>query len=475
MRPIEHRSERSAVPTVQRTPRRPAFLLGPLLLVAPLGASVQAQGHTWFVDDNGGPGVDFTSIQAAIDAAAPADTLLVGPGKYASFVVEKSLSIVGAGKDLVDVGPGATGVPGVAVRNTPAGAQVLLAGLDLHANGLNGFPPLYDSIPAYGFEVTNAHGIVTLSDVRALGGTDPASPMTGGHVLTSELVLLFDSEINGSTSPSNKSGLWVEDSAVWICGSTVRGGSGGVGAGCAGSSGSSAVRVDDSTLYVARSTISGGSGGYGGYCPLGIKQVGSGGAGIYATGAALLKLVDGSVRGGSSPSVGGCLSGGGVGASALVLNDTSSGLVDASVALTGGANPGCPASSAPNIVLGAGAQLYTTDFPYPILQAVPALAALGTSVSIALEGEAGSLAVFAASTGFAAAFSPAGFDGATVLDLGQLVWLQGTLLSAAGVSTVSLSVPNDSALQGVRLNLQGAVLGASGYALSNPDLIAVVN
>ena len=50
---------------------------------------------TWIVDDDGGPGVNFTKIQPAINAAADGDLILVRAGKYGDFLLKKNLTILG--------------------------------------------------------------------------------------------------------------------------------------------------------------------------------------------------------------------------------------------------------------------------------------------------------------------------------------------------------------------------------------------
>ena len=55
------------------------------------------QTSLWIVDDNGGPGTDFTTLQAAVDAAADGDVILVHAGEYLSATIDgKGLSLIGA-------------------------------------------------------------------------------------------------------------------------------------------------------------------------------------------------------------------------------------------------------------------------------------------------------------------------------------------------------------------------------------------
>lgn len=55
---------------------------------------------TWTVDDD--PGADFTSIQEAVDAANPGDTIRVRTGTYSSVYVDKSLKIRAVGTAVID-------------------------------------------------------------------------------------------------------------------------------------------------------------------------------------------------------------------------------------------------------------------------------------------------------------------------------------------------------------------------------------
>ncbi|NIA11877.1 MAG: hypothetical protein GWP10_19660 [Nitrospiraceae bacterium] len=70
------------------------------VLAVLLACAGAAAGGTWVVDDDGG--ADFTSIQAAVDAASAGDTIEVRSGTYVENVdVDKRLTLVGEGADVV--------------------------------------------------------------------------------------------------------------------------------------------------------------------------------------------------------------------------------------------------------------------------------------------------------------------------------------------------------------------------------------
>ncbi len=74
-----------------------------LIIIAVFTGTVSAK--TWYVDDDGGPGIDFTTIQDAIDNATTGETVIVYNGSYIeNVIVDKSLSLIGIGMPTVDAG-----------------------------------------------------------------------------------------------------------------------------------------------------------------------------------------------------------------------------------------------------------------------------------------------------------------------------------------------------------------------------------
>ena len=75
-----------------------------VLAVLLLACADTAAGATLVVDDDGGAGVDYTTIQAAVDAASAGDTIEVRSGTYHENVdVNKPLTLRGEGADVVTV------------------------------------------------------------------------------------------------------------------------------------------------------------------------------------------------------------------------------------------------------------------------------------------------------------------------------------------------------------------------------------
>jgi hypothetical protein len=111
-----------------------AALAVPAVLQAFFAPAAAAQGAVLVVDDDGGPGVDFTSLAEAVVAAQDGDTVLVREGVYetgsgeACSVVGKSLVVTAEAGAEVLVKPGTLGSP-LHVSGLAAHQETLLRGL----------------------------------------------------------------------------------------------------------------------------------------------------------------------------------------------------------------------------------------------------------------------------------------------------------------------------------------------------------
>src|SRR5262245_47861057 len=185
------------------------FFLGVLAITPLAGAQ-----NVWVVAPTPGPGVDFTSIQAAVAAASSGDVVLVKVGSYDAFdVVSKSLVVEAALGAAVNVkrftiqslGAGQSAV----IRGFNVGMPSHLAAAEVHdvagaawiescnLNGANGGPtgplpgPQDSGWP--GLVIENAASVV-LHNVTARGGVGSSTSNesvlwnagSGGHGMTCE-------------------------------------------------------------------------------------------------------------------------------------------------------------------------------------------------------------------------------------------------------------------------------------------------
>ncbi len=177
----------------------------------------------WIVDDDGGPGVDFSDIQSAIQVAAPGDTILVRAGSYGPFVIDaKAIT-------LTREGTGSVLVTGTSeVRNITAPAAVQLDGIEME----RGRPALH---------LENNAGPVWLSDCLV-------REFTADYNFWGDMALDCDNSAD-----------------VGMIRCTVIGERGGdgfdIGFSDDGGRGGNAIRATTSTLRLYDCTLEGGSGG----------------------------------------------------------------------------------------------------------------------------------------------------------------------------------------------------------------------
>lgn len=258
----------------------PALLL--VLAAAPARAGVLT------VDASRGPGADFATIQAAVDAAREGDTIVVRDGTYGNVVVHaRSLSIVSDG-------PRARIDGSIWVRSLAPHQCALVRGFRA----------------SFGAHVANCAGAVWLEDIESLDASGACSfgDRAGSEVWSSSSVTLVRCTLQGERLGTTTSGaigsgpgLEARASRVHAFDCRLLGGAGrGGGSGLPALPGGPGLRVDESTVTLSGCTVVGGPGGLG-EGPTCDAAVAAGGAGMELLGAA------GAVRSLDSTIVGGAL------------------------------------------------------------------------------------------------------------------------------------------------------------------------
>lgn len=425
-----------------RSPRpSPAMLLPVLLSLAP---------DVLVVDDD--PGGDFLEIQAAVEAAADGDTILVRAGQYAPvFVDGRGVTITADTDALVEL-------PALLVRNTSSDQRFVARGLDVVPTGLA------TGLIELGIEIEDCAGTVLIEDCRAIGpmtGPDllfPPSPAT--RVRSSDNVFLVDVLSFGSESiqqtfeTTGGRGLSCVFSTLSIFGGEYRGGPGLDGDGPflffnePGSGGGDGMVVDSSELFLSGVTIVGGDGGDG---------------------------VDGGADGGF---VAPC-SEGGNGGDALDAPSTTVTYRDTAFVVgvggLGGAplpdSPACPDGVPGEVIAGAMASIVSEAGAARALDVSPNPIREGELATIRFTGEPGDSVLWALSPQASAA--PIPFLGGPVLIGGTPFLLATGVVPAGGelVTTVPLGsfAPGVEAIELVEQALHVAVGGE--VVISSPSLV----
>lgn len=211
--------------------------------LALLAGMPSTQVQVWVVDQFGTG--DFTTIQPAIDAAAPGETILVRHGEYPAFLLAKELTI-SAVQDA-DVHVDSFSVSGIS-----SGGHAVVRGLKVDQT----------------VTVFNNAGIVVLQELERTYFLGALLETPALRILDSEAVVLNGSELWGGEQPSSSSehpgaGLEMTGSTLYVHGSIIRGGN--AAAVYPFGEGGPGATLDDAFLYLADSTLRGGQGtlGYG--------------------------------------------------------------------------------------------------------------------------------------------------------------------------------------------------------------------
>jgi hypothetical protein len=222
---------------------RLSFFIVFFILLASAGGG--AFGATWIVDDDGGPGVDFTDIPPAIAAASTGDLILVRTGGYSGFVLDKDLVVV------ADTGhaPG-LGKKSAIIRNIGKGRFARLAGFSMRSLAIRNCGGTVQVDDCQIGEAVDTAALiiddcarVTVTRTRAIGRKRP-----------------FDMGPGGGGGPYARGGLFT-NSTVILAQSYFKGGAGSGIYKMGGTDGKDGITATNSTLFVLSTTVVGGKGG----------------------------------------------------------------------------------------------------------------------------------------------------------------------------------------------------------------------
>ncbi len=267
----------------------------PLLAATALAAAALPAGaqSVWTVDDDGGVGVDFTSLQQAVDAAADGDVLVVRAGTYAKTSILAKGLVVAA-----DVGAQVDVSGALSVRGLAASQSVVLRGLDVV------------SPVEQGLYLVDCDGPIWVEDCALLGAVGDntfAGFSTGAALHSFPGARIFDcAEVvlarctlqgGGGTSLIEEKfeydagdggdGLLVDGALVSLFDCTLSGGGGGGVFDTTtddGGNGGSGVHILAGSVFASGCATSGGWGGSGDANFISCGNGGHGGHGFWLTG-----------------------------------------------------------------------------------------------------------------------------------------------------------------------------------------------
>jgi hypothetical protein len=242
------------------------------LAICPLAARAPAQNQVLLVTQDG---TGFSSVQAAVNAAADGDVILIRPGAYVTaFITNKSLTLARDGGES-----GSALLHHVTISNLAAGKKVVLRGLTIQ--GAHPFSPEGTAVSAF-----DVAGSVVIEDCELRSGYPAAlraSQCQGLFVVRSLLEgldgvpqILFEVPARPGAVLTGSNAFFYESTAIG-------------GKGIPGAVGAPGVLLDGGTLLFSGSAFVGGDGGKAAVDSGGCATTGgNGGAGLAMQGASPL-------------------------------------------------------------------------------------------------------------------------------------------------------------------------------------------
>lgn len=158
-------------------------------------------GNTIVVDEKGGPGSQFTDIPDAVNAAAPGDLVLVRPGNYSPFLLNKALTILGAPNGASRVARPST-LPLTIVGGIPEGGIVAIADL--------AFPSSFGAWGTKGTVALDGCGIGRLITFNADDLRIDRAPQIGRAQMQGSHVEIVSSTVGGGVATAHRVGVGME-------------------------------------------------------------------------------------------------------------------------------------------------------------------------------------------------------------------------------------------------------------------------
>lgn len=225
---------------------------------APFVAPASNAQTVYVVDDDGGPGVDFTALQPAIDVAGPLDRIEVRPGDYGAPLIDHAVTILG--------GPLVTAA-WIEVAGVQGPFPVVLVDFAIDTRVLDCTAPVLVDTTGITQFATRKVTITDSSNVRLAGGTFDACPgWTDQMVIEDSTVFIDNLDIvaNPFCYGGGQGIRAFGASVVTISNSSISGQTGYDSGGCLTSTsvdgGPAVFAFGTASVRLLRSTLSGGPG-----------------------------------------------------------------------------------------------------------------------------------------------------------------------------------------------------------------------